>query len=92
MLQTAMLNPGVERFRRFRLANKRFRRVVGSKPPALQLLRALGFEQESAGTDAGAGAVAGGVLVLRAAREDTGLMWLAKDLLQAHRAALATLD
>jgi len=77
MLQTVMMNPGVARVRRVRLSNRRFHRVVGSHPAAVAVLSAVGFDP---GTDGGDELVLG--------RDDPGLLWVAKDLLEQYRAVL----
>ena len=75
MLQTVLMNPGVARVRRVRLSNRRFHRVVGSHPAAVAVLSAVGFDP---GTDGGDELVLG--------RDDPGLLWVAKDLLEQYRA------
>ncbi|KAG5181988.1 WLM domain-containing protein [Tribonema minus] len=74
MIQMVMDNPGQARFRRVRLANPRLQRTLLHSPAALQVLSAAGWERK------------GDELVLT--RDDVGLLWAAKSLLQAHREAL----
>ena len=60
------------KFKRVKLANKRFLRTVGKFPAGLAFLEACGFERETSGDD-------GDVLVLK--RNDPGLLWLGRSAL-----------
>jgi hypothetical protein len=77
VIDRVLQSPTEAKFRRLRLGNKLFQSRVGQYPPALDLLRAVGFEEREEG-----GAQ---VLLLQARRQDPGLMWLAKGLLEQHR-------
>jgi hypothetical protein len=71
-----LASPSEPKYRRIRLGNKLFRERVGRFAPALEFLRAAGFEELD---DAGQK-----FLLLQERRMDPGLLWLAKGLLEQH--------
>jgi hypothetical protein len=71
LIQAVLDKPFDDKVKRVRLANQRFRNVVGSSAAAMEVLAAAGWEQDSEG------------LNLVYSRNDPGLLWLAKELLQA---------
>jgi len=74
ILHNIALNPGVEKFKRLKLANGRFRKAVSSRAGALDFLEGVGFERIDEH--------------LELKRSDPGLLWLGQSLLQHHRGSL----
>jgi hypothetical protein len=79
-----------------RLGNKRLQRSLGRVRGGVRLLEVAGFERKRlrGGGGSGGGEAAGQQhedeeLVL--VRDDVGLLWLGKSLLEQHRAALGEL-
>lgn len=58
-----------------RLVNAKFQRAVGRHPAAVELLRAIGFEERTTPE---------GEAVMELARDDVGLLWLGKSALEAE--------
>lgn len=71
-------HPQDDRFRRLRLANKRFSRTLGTAGPGIDFLVAIGFVFTSA--DAG---------VLEVPRPDPAVLWLASQALQESNSVTA---
>ena len=69
MLQTLLDHPQEPKYKRVRLGNAKFQRAVGRFPPAMDLLRAVGFEEEEGGT-------------LEYMRNDPGLLWWGKSAVE----------
>ena len=67
-------HPGEAKYKRVRLSNPKFQRSVGRHPAALELLRAIGFEERTTPE---------GEAVMELGRDDVGLLWLGKSALEA---------
>ncbi|KAJ8614617.1 hypothetical protein CTAYLR_008987 [Chrysophaeum taylorii] len=70
-LNTILANAPDAKYRRIRLANKRFLRTAGKFAPALRFLEAVGFQRERDGQE--------DVLIFR--RHDPALLWLGRSAL-----------
>jgi hypothetical protein len=77
ILQNIIENPTEQRFRKLKLTNKRLARTVTSQAGAVPFLKAVGFEHVEAG-------MGSGELLLK--RDDPGLLWMGRSLLEQQRA------
>lgn len=68
MLENIITNPNVEKFKRVRTDNKVFTRRVLSVPGGQEFLKAVGFEERNGSYEF--------------VRNDIGLLWLGKSLLE----------
>lgn len=68
MLQTLLDHPQEPKYKRVRLGNAKFQRAVGRFPPAMDLLRAVGFEEREG--------------LLEYMRNDPGLLWWGKSAVE----------
>ena len=73
MLQALLDHPQNPKFRRVRLANTKFAWAVGRFPAGLDLLQAVGFEEAEGGA------------VLLYTRNDPGLLWLGRSIVEEER-------
>lgn len=72
-------HPNETKYKHVRLGNAKFQRAVGRYPAALELLRAIGFEERTTPE---------GEAGLELKRKDAGLMWLGKAALEAEEERL----
>ena len=70
MLQSLLDHPQEPKYKRVRLGNAKFQRAVGRFQPAMDLLRAVGFEEREGGQ------------VLEYTRNDPGLLWWGKSAVE----------
>lgn len=70
MLQTLLDHPQEPKYKRVRLGNAKFQRALGRFPPAMELLRAVGFEEQGGGQG------------LEYTRNDPGLLWWGKSAVE----------
>ena len=84
MLRQIQLDPTTPKWKQIKVTNRRFARVIGCHPSALQFLGAIGFERKQKGD--GVGGTKAECLVLE--RDDPGLLWLGISVLEQHRRAI----
>jgi len=70
MLQSLLDHPQEPKYKRVRLTNVKFQRALGRLMPAMDLLRAVGFEERDGGA------------VLEYTRNDPGLLWWGKSAME----------
>lgn len=81
ILRNVMDHPNETKFRRLRKANPIFQRSIAKYEAALEVLRAVGFSEDSASNETG---IAETCIVLK--RNDPGLLWLARSSLEVCNA------
>ena len=70
MVKSLLDLPQEPKYKRVRLENEKFQRAVGRLPPAMDFLRAVGFEERDGGA------------VLEYTRNDPGLLWWGKSVME----------